>query len=137
MSDMARTLILVILLFTVGCQQKPMDEQSKENELSPQQPARSNSLNVPKKNAASKQSSYRGTVKFLNFEGGFYGIVTQKGQKLLPTNLPKEYQQAGAMVEISGVYLKDTLTIQQWGSPFRIDKIKLIKAGKNPGALEI
>jgi len=133
----AYTAVIFGLLLTLGCQQKSTDDQKMESQLSPQQTSRSVSLNKPEKKTVPNQSRYKGTIRFLNLEGGFYGIVTQEGQKLLPVNLPKEYRQAGALVEISGVFLKETVTIQQWGSPFRIDEIKLIKAGKKPNTHEI
>jgi hypothetical protein len=69
--------------------------------------------------------SYQGTIQFLNLEGGFYGIVTKKGKKLLPMNLDKAYKTPGAIVEISG-HAVNVMTIQQWGTPFQIETITLI-----------
>ena len=74
-----------------------------------------------------------GTIKFMEFEGGFFGIVTDEGDKLLPMNLAKEFQQIGAKVKIQGQLVTDMMTIQQWGTPFKITKIELIKAGKPKG----
>jgi len=71
-----------------------------------------------------------GTIQFMEFEGGFFGLVTDKGEKLLPMNLAKEYQQVGAIVKVQGKFVTDMMTIQQWGTPYKITKIELIKAGK-------
>jgi len=70
----------------------------------------------------------RGRVQFLNLEGGFYGIITDSGQKILPMNMAKEFAQNGAIVRIKGK-VKDVMTIQQWGTPFTITEIELITPG--------
>ena len=74
---------------------------------------------------------YRGTIRFMNLEGGFYGIVTDKGKKLLPQGLEKKYFVDGTVINFSGKYEKGMMTIQQWGTPFRIDEVQLISLGKN------
>ncbi|WP_085285609.1 hypothetical protein [Colwellia chukchiensis] len=70
----------------------------------------------------------RGRVQFLNLEGGFYGIITDSGQKILPMNMAKEFAQHGAIVRIKGK-VKNVMTIQQWGTPFTITDIELITPG--------
>jgi hypothetical protein len=70
----------------------------------------------------------RGRVQFLNLEGGFYGIITDSGKKLLPMNMAKEFAQNGAIIRVKGK-VKDVMTIQQWGTPFMITDIELIKPG--------
>ena len=70
----------------------------------------------------------RGRVQFLNLEGGFYGIITDSGRKILPMNMAKEFAQNGAIVRIKGK-VKNVLTIQQWGTPFTITEIELITPG--------
>ena len=72
----------------------------------------------------------QGTVRFMNLEGGFYGIITKDGRRLLPMNLKKELRQDGAIIEFSGDVVKDVMTIQQWGTPFKIENVELVKAGK-------
>ncbi len=78
-------------------------------------------------------NEYKGTIHFLNLEGGFYGIITDKGMKLLPMNLAKTYQKAGAIVKVKGEVV-DVMTIQQWGTPFKIAEIEIIgvSEGENP-----
>jgi len=70
----------------------------------------------------------RGRVQFLNLEGGFYGIITDSGKKILPMNMAKEFAQNGAIVRIKGK-VKDVMTMQQWGTPFTITDIELITPG--------
>jgi len=80
-----------------------------------------------------KQSSFTATVKYMNLEGGFFGLVSKEGKHWLPMNLKKEFQQHGAIIKVTGSALNDVMTIQQWGTPFSITHIELIKAGQ-PGA---
>lgn len=70
------------------------------------------------------------TVKYLSFEGGFYGLITHNGLKYLPIGLAKEFQQDGAVVSIKGKVNNQVMTIYQWGTPFEISDIKLIKPGR-------
>ena len=69
-------------------------------------------------------------IKYMNIEGGFYGLITHSGDKLLPLNLDKAFKQDGAVVSIQGEKVENMMTIQQWGKPFKITHIKLIKAGR-------
>ena len=112
---------LVVLLF--GCQQNLSSEQQPESNIKQE-----NKLII--KEEKTVRLSFKGTVQHIGLEGGFFGIVTDKGAKILPMNLDKLYQQDGTIVEFSGEY-KNVMTIQQWGKPFTITDIKLIKAGKN------
>ena len=68
-------------------------------------------------------------IKYFDLEGGFYGIITETGQKLLPANLSKEMRQDGAIVEVSGYFEQGMITFQQWGKPFKITSIKVVKEG--------
>lgn len=69
-------------------------------------------------------------VKYMSFEGGFYGLITHNGDKYLPLNLDKTFQQDGAIVNIQGEVVNNMMTIQQWGKPFKISDIQLVKAGR-------
>jgi hypothetical protein len=69
------------------------------------------------------------TVKHFDFEGGFYGLLAADGHKWLPLNLKQDYKNAGDQLEVTGYEEKDMMTIQQWGKPFTITKVKLIKKG--------
>jgi len=74
-------------------------------------------------------NAYKGTIQFMSFEAGFYGIVTDNNLKFLPVNLKNEYKQDGAVITFTGKLLKDIKTIEQWGSPFEIKDIQIIKPG--------
>ena len=79
--------------------------------------------------ADDKQLWHQGTIKYFNLEGGFYGLITENGNRYLPLNLAKEFHQNGAVVKFTGKAEPGMMTIQQWGTPFTITDIKLIKAG--------
>lgn len=69
------------------------------------------------------------TVAYYSFEGGFYGLTTTDGIKLLPVNLANEYQVAGSIIKVKGQLIKDAMTIQQWGTPFEIEDVELVHLG--------
>ncbi|KAF1076636.1 hypothetical protein [Methanogenium sp. MK-MG] len=64
-----------------------------------------------------------GTVVYNDFEGGFYGIVTDDGTRYLPLNLPDEFAQDNLSVTFAGTVQKDVVTIQQWGTPLELSEI--------------
>jgi hypothetical protein len=73
------------------------------------------------------------TVNYYDLEGGFYGLTSQAGDKLLPMNLAKKYKFQGTVLKVKGELIKDMMTIQQWGQPFRIIDVELIKLGQSTG----
>jgi len=40
------------------------------------------------------------TVNYYDFEGGFYGLTSQTGGKLLPMNLAKQYKLQGTVLKV-------------------------------------
>jgi hypothetical protein len=73
-----------------------------------------------------KKVSAKGTVIHFDFEGGFYGIVTDNGKHYLPENLNKEFQHDSLRVYFEGI-ITDKVTIQQWGRTIKLTKIEKIK----------
>ena len=67
----------------------------------------------------------QGELVFMQLEGGFYGIISATGEKLLPLNLSKAYYQAGAKIRFKAEKA-NVETIQQWGKPVTIVAIELI-----------
>ena len=120
---MKLTLILLITLslLLAGC------SQANEIQLSGQEVSNTGQKQVT---AKQKQTWQQVTVKYLDFEGGFYGLVSKTGDKLLPMNLAKEYQLPGTVLKVKGQFIQDLMTIQQWGQPFKITDVELIKLGK-------
>jgi len=120
-------LILILSVFLLSACQPPQQPKPKTKEMALNKP-----VNVDLSDKGNKVVyQYRGTVKYLNLEGGFFGIVTDKGQKFLPMKIvDKSVLQDGAIIEFSGDRIVGMMTIQQWGTPFEVTKVKLVKAGK-------
>ena len=58
-----------------------------------------------------------GTVKHIELEGGFWGIVTDKGESYDPMNLPESLKQDGLRVHFWLKPRKDVATTRMWGTP--------------------
>lgn len=100
-----KKIVLIFLFFlVVACSSSPETKSTQTNNKS--------------------QNWQQGTVIYLDFEGGFYGIETKQGKKLLPLNLSKIYQVTGKKISFIGLINNDVITIHQWGQPFTIKKIK-------------
>ena len=70
-----------------------------------------------------------GTIKYIQLEGGFYGIVTEKGGKYLPVNLKEEFKKDGLRIWFKA-RPKKVATIQMWGKPIEILEIQKIREKK-------
>ena len=64
--------------------------------------------------------SGNGTVTYVDLEGGFYGIVADDGGRYLPLGLEERYRVDGMRITFAGEIARDTVTIQQWGTPVEI-----------------
>ena len=73
-----------------------------------------------------KEVSGKGTIIHFDLEGGFYGIVSDKGEHFLPENLTKEFQHDSLRVYFEGV-VTNKITIQMWGKTVRLTKIEKIQ----------
>lgn len=119
--------LAVVFTFAIsGCSQSDSNPQTIQVPLSEKvKPENEKSMN------STSRYPYKGTVHYMNLEGGFYGIITDKGEKLLPMGLEKQYFVEGTIIIFSGNHEEGMMTIQQWGTPFRIDEVQLISLGKN------
>ena len=125
-SFIALIILIAASLSLSACQpQQPSKPKTKEMALN-------KPVNVDLSNKEKKMDfQYRGTVKYFKMEGGFFGIETDKGQKFLPMKIAdKSVLQDGAIIEFSGDQISGMMTIQQWGTPFEVTKVNLIKPGK-------
>ena len=60
-----------------------------------------------------------GTIRFVDLEGGFYGIVAEDGTKYDPTPLPDSLQENGVRIRFR-VKEKDVMTTRMWGTPVEV-----------------
>lgn len=67
--------------------------------------------------------TFTGRVERVELEGGFWGIVTDDGQKLDPGKLPETVQVDGLRVQGRAQVLTDVMTIRMWGTPVELLEI--------------
>lgn len=65
-----------------------------------------------------------GTVKFIDLEGGFYGIIDDRGERYDPVNLDKEFQVDGLRVRFEAKVRGDMASTHMWGTLVEIMKIE-------------
>jgi inhibitor of cysteine peptidase len=68
-----------------------------------------------------------GTVKYIDLEGGFYGIVGDDNKHYDPMNLDQTYQQDGLRVRFQARIRQDISSIHMWGTIIEITKIEKIE----------
>ncbi|MEW5760545.1 MAG: carboxypeptidase regulatory-like domain-containing protein, partial [Candidatus Thermoplasmatota archaeon] len=67
-----------------------------------------------------------GTIKYIDLEGGFWGIISDDNNSYDPTNLPEEFQVDGLRVYFEAKILEDQAGIDQWGTIVEIIKIEAL-----------
>jgi hypothetical protein len=65
----------------------------------------------------------KGAVKYLSFEGGFYGIVGDDGKNYDPINMPQEFKVDGLRVQFTA-NLTDYLSFHMWGYVVKLVSIE-------------
>jgi hypothetical protein len=66
----------------------------------------------------------RGTIRYMDFEGGFYGIVADSGERYDPINLPAGYRKDGLRVRFQVKEKKGMASFHMWGKIVEIVKIE-------------
>ncbi len=67
-----------------------------------------------------------GTVKYMDFEGGFYGIIADDGSRYDPMNLPEGFKIDGLRVIFSAIIKRDFVSFHMWGIVIEIIDIQLL-----------
>jgi hypothetical protein len=67
-----------------------------------------------------------GTIVFLPFEGGFYGIKADDGKSYDPLNLPTEYRKEGLRVRFEAKEMKGLASFHMWGVIVQIVHIQTL-----------
>src|SRR5664280_2940728 len=70
--------------------------------------------------------SFQGTVKYINLEGGFWGILSEEGKNYDPINLAEEFKQEGQRVQVKAV-VKDRVGIHMWGTIIEVTAISKVE----------
>lgn len=121
-----------LLLLLAGCneaaQSTPTNESVANDPVS--QPvkveASKEAVVIPSADSQKGINMTQGTVRYINLEGGFWGIETDDGQQILPQGLNKEYQQDGLRISFKAKEITDMMTIQQWGVFSQLSDITII-----------
>ncbi len=61
-----------------------------------------------------------GTIRHLDLEGGFYGIVADGGARYDPGRLDEELQQDGLRVRFEVKIRTGVMSLRMWGTPVTI-----------------
>jgi hypothetical protein len=56
-----------------------------------------------------------GTVVFIELEGGFYGIVSDGGERYDPLNLDDEFKTDGLRIRFEAMTIQEQVGIHMWG----------------------
>lgn len=65
-----------------------------------------------------------GVIHYVELEGGFYGITTDRGARFYPTNLDDEYMRDGLRIRFRGAVQEDVVSIHMWGTPVELEWIE-------------
>lgn len=65
-----------------------------------------------------------GFIKYVELEGGFFGIMTEDGNKYFPEYLEQDFKVDGLNVRVVAKPQEQILGIQMWGTPIEILKIE-------------
>ena len=61
-----------------------------------------------------------GTVRYVELEGGFYGLVDDDSTRYIPQNLSEAYRRDSLRVRFRAVTQDSMATMQMWGTPIEI-----------------
>jgi len=68
-----------------------------------------------------------GTIRYIDLEGGFYGIVADDSTRYLPDSLDVRFREDGLRVRFRAERRDDVLTAQMWGQPVRLIDIARLR----------
>ena len=82
----------------------------------------------PSSIGASRTIMGEGTVRFIDLEGGFFGIITASGDHILPENLPSDCQVDGLQVTFTGMTRGPAANVRMWGTPVYLLRINALES---------
>jgi hypothetical protein len=74
-----------------------------------------------------RQVSGTGTVKRIELEGGFYGIVSDDNKNYDPINLSQSFQTDGSRVRFKAKIREDLASTHMWGTMIEITEIERLQ----------
>lgn len=126
---MIRALVILSVVFLFGCQ----PDVSLELEAGGEEAARTlQAAEIePVVSNVVKEKLIRdiGVIKYIGLEGGFYGIIGRRG-RYDPINLPREFQQDGLRVRLTGKLLPDYSSFHMWGRMIELISLRTTRCEK-------
>jgi hypothetical protein len=68
-----------------------------------------------------------GTVRYIDLEGGFYGLIADDSTRYLPDSLDASFRQDGLRVRFRARVREDAVTTQMWGQPIDLLNIARLR----------
>jgi hypothetical protein len=65
-----------------------------------------------------------GTIKYVNLEGGFYGIISDDQEYFDPISLIPKFQEDGLPIRFEAKIREDVTNIHMWGTVIELTSIK-------------
>lgn len=134
---MKLNIIVIIYLFVstqlIGCSVDTKMEGNTASGSVKVTPLKNNTPPVESLSKGKKVMSkwYTGKLIYMQLEGGFLAFTGENGERFLPINLDKKYQIDGAKVKILGYPDTNIMTIQMWGTPFKVIDVEVIEQSKS------
>jgi hypothetical protein len=72
-------------------------------------------LSVKSNKHDKKEIQGKGTVKYLSFEGGFYGIVGDDSKQYGPLNLSPEFRVDSLLIRFTALVTDRVVSFRMWG----------------------
>ncbi|MBT1451018.1 hypothetical protein KJ365_09020 [Glaciecola sp. XM2] len=121
---------LFSLMLLTGCgseQSQAQDSQQASDSISPTSAAQ-----VHEEHKDASQMTLRGQIMYLDFEGGFYGFVSEDGKNYTLQGLAPEYQKHGMTVEMQASLVTGMMTTTQFGDLLKVHNITVLAQPKGP-----
>ncbi|MEA1985879.1 MAG: hypothetical protein U9N76_00135 [Candidatus Marinimicrobia bacterium] len=75
----------------------------------------------------SEDDKTHGTVTYLSFEGGFYGIITEDDRHLDPINLEDNLKIDGQKIKFNYIERTDLVSFHMWGTIVELSDVEIIE----------
>jgi len=73
---------------------------------------------------SSDNKKTHGTVTFLSFEGGFYGIITDDNKHLDPINLEDRFKIDSLKIKFNYIEKKNLASFHMWGTIVELSNVE-------------
>ncbi len=70
--------------------------------------------------------NFTATVRYIDIEGGFWGLISSEGEKYEPQALDSKYHKDGLKVRAKVRIIKDAVGFRMWGEQIEIIDIEIL-----------